>query len=1268
MQEEIIRLSELASALPQDIKPLADIADEPALFQLLDYYESLIFATQQHPEVLAVVAKALSNKKLRLADEKTAILDDQGHSILFRIICYNKYPLSLIAVVLERPEAKSLVRFAEKDCLSSILSMRKQSEDLDSPEEKKQFIGQWTQCVTAYLLHTAHSWQELFKQSMGTPKLIGFLNDQILNLLLEKMGPFPWHEKTSFSYTKDEKTCSFTLPALGIVLLSEWLACKNISIEWLEKFIGEKSVEWSPIIENLSLILKDEKFFVYSTLLSKRYEFSADEKESKDKIKPGNRLKEGLVFLLEKQIIKFTHDLLSEISFLKGDFLKECLRFLTPQSLSKDPEDVIKILRWLIKHQYPLAQIKNLLPKDIKESTSLLNTPIFDKKWTLLEQITLDWNTDRAWGSGSGDYSVPLQFLLEHGSQVTGTVIRNCAFLAVGTLLMDHLRAAGSAWYQQPQQGYEILLAMIQTQQPTKEIQHFLQLEDKDQSGVLNYVSLDGYTTFSNLLDAVQDYMHGGDCLSLVKLLVQNGASITGKSLDFLLRSHPNLGNKLLADCNFKEVCKKPPNHGASLISCIIKNLDDPIKQLQPWLESKEEKAVSAMLAYDMSETSPLSQFLAKIEGPINKAQSDFILLLLHKGAIPSGPDLHFLTSNMKEVFVPVILDSLNTQHLFAHFPEKILALLAATITLGWPCDNVAKLLDFGDLDTLDKIVNNNYPRLLPIILKIWLQPDADQNNLLQVIQLLVDKGYRLNANANDLKSLRPISLKHRSYIWTALAKAPIEKSSYFYGVFDWIDLQAPIELIQQILPDDGYSMSLCYQIIDSLNAENCDYRLTIILSLFVDSIGLRKPYGYENDRLKIFKRLIQHYHTTQDSALKKVIAAISADFLPIPLLNLKNIRKFLIERSEFRLMTADYFSQAEMILRKNADFWLPTVIVNIIWNYILPPKLEKLLLDAAKNECPIDKDAKFPFFFTPLPVSRQHAELGFCAAHAAFNAQLPKAMSWINQSQLQDFFSEDSKDQKHPCTQLVQFFLEKSHETKQGEEDGTPVHMRQLLREKSLTDEITIAAIKESKGKLSLGHADCTLSLEMFKNLLQLQQQFLSGKRVTHSFVISFNNVHWFAVSWIAKQSKTNLWLGMDSNPVTHPALEEICQLLQALVTKENFLKEVGKSALKQSRKELEPLLRGIDSAQVLLSYLNPIQALLEVYAVLVKSSDSLQELLSDNGQFEQFQEITVLLKKFVIPEIENDLTICMEIIKKLKTSRLLEPPSSAAMSAGPV
>lgn len=226
---------------------------------------------------------------------------------------------------------------------------------------------------------------------------------------------------------------------------------------------------------------------------------------------------------------------------------------------------------------------------------------------------------------------------------------------------------------------------------------------------------------------------------------------------------------------------------------------------------------------------------------------------------------------------------------------------------------------------------------------------------------------------------------------------------------------------------------------------------------------------------------------------------------------------------------------------------------------------------------------------------------------------------------------------------------------------------MRQLLLKESLTDDITIAPFVDSKSAVSIGHSDPTLLLEMFKILLQLHQKFLSGKRGTHSFTIYLNNTHWVAASWIGKRSKTHLWLGMNSIGTNAYSLEPICHHLQKLITQESALQEIGRRILTQACQELKPL-HSLSSGQALLSYKNPIQALLEVYLALTKiqSSVPLQQLL-DAEQRSQFQQIAGLIKKFVTSEIAGDFAACTEMIKALEKSPAFTQPSSAAALTAP-
>lgn len=1009
---EIARLNELASALPKDIQSLdsatpassAASASTAALFELLNYYESLDSRTaQSDPDIIAIVAHALSNKKLRLADEKAAVQDESKYSVLDRVI-RGSYPLSLIHAVLERPEAKRLVRLTSKNESDLITLIR------HSQRSEKQWTDQWVQCCRAYLLHIEHPWRELFIQF--TKERIDF-DDQIINLLLEEIGPFPWHEESSFTVvTKFSDEFFFTLPTAGIHLLSEWLSCKNISVKSLEKFIGNKPIAWPALLQKFQLIVHKTDFLIYEQILKTHSFFDdvGDGTETKEKSKPKSFLSERIAFLLKNRITQVSAHLLDQVQY-KKDVLKECLDSLTPQDLCKDPENGVKIIGFLIVNDYPLAQIKTFLPEDSKATASLLNCRIkTDDPSTpdncLLEGLITSWII----------YDKVIQFLLDHGCQVTGRAIRLCHrdYPQKIAQLLGHLRKAGPAWYQEPQQGYELLAAMIEALQPIAEIQYYLELElKKPVSGVLNYTGADGLT-FSNLWDSVEHY-DAGDRSRLMELLTKRGATITGKAFRFLFRENPSRAMDLLNACDLKQICIKPPRHGAELISGIISALDDPIMQLQPWLESKEEKAFSAMLAYDMSDHSPLSEFINKIR-LMTRAQFDFILLLIRKGAIPSGKNLTFLASKMHEPVVPLVLAYLNPQHLWAHSPEEITELLTAMIKFGCGYADLKKLLDFGNPDTVAKVVNNAKSPLLSAILQTWSVETQDIT--VQLVQLLVDKGYCLDTAG--LECLKKIPLAHRQRIWTALAKAPfkpINKYEVNNIAFALIDLQAPIERVQQ-LPSDGFDpVQLLGKMIDTLNAENGAYRLSIILSLSIDI-----NHYYLHD---IGETVIKHYYATQDLAFKKTIAAIWAAVLPFPsfsYLDPNSVKQFLIEAAQFHLITADYFSQAQKILVESVVTWLPTTIINIISKYSLPVQPEKLLLDSAQRSYGAHPDLDDHLFFISLPVTPQ-SELGLCSAHAATNAQLMRAMRRQGPVQLLGLFAEDMK-KDHPCQDAIKFFL----------------------------------------------------------------------------------------------------------------------------------------------------------------------------------------------------------------------------------------------------
>lgn len=1247
---EIAQITRLAAALPRDTQTLdpetpslpPDAASAAPLFTLMDYYESLSESSREHPEITTRVARALSNKKFRLADEKTIAQDDAQSSVLGRVI--NKYyPLPLIQAVLDRPEAKSLVRL-EDPSAGNLIAI------LDRSHEPDVMPGV-SQCFRAYVSHLDHPWQTLMLQTIKSQAFekMFWLDEEILNLLIEKMGPFPWHDEASFLILEAGREITVTLPLYGIRLLLKWIDCENISLACIKKFMGDHAIEQVKFIEIVQLI-HGKEFFIWKKILAKRLEANTyyvrdEDSEFRDRIKSFSR--ERIVFLLKARMTKVTARLLHDVRD-KPDLFTECWSFLTPQELCDDLDNGAAILEYLIRINHPLPQIKALFPQDMKATSSLLNrrikTEFRDDAVTILEILSASYaDEDR------------IQFLLDHGSQVTGKAIQGNQDHPSFQIIMSHLRKAGNAWYQEPQQGYEILVAMITTQQSVAAIEYYLELESAhpDQSGVLHYVGADG-STFSNLLDYLKQYDYI-NVPALVKLLVKHGAIITGLALSYLLDKHPDLGMDLLLACDFQAILTKPPRHGAELISAVIEKHDNPIELLQPWLESKEEKAISAMLAHPGENSHPLSRFLHKRSTSQNP--SNFILLLIRKGAIPSGEDLHCLPLYIREPVI-VVTSSLNIHHLYAHSPEYVLDLLTAAIRLQWHCTDVEKLLDFTDVSVVTKMINHDGRSLLPIILDTWSDLCESHERVLQLIQLIIAKGYCLSVN--DLENLKKIPLAHRPRIWTALAALPFKPlpELEFYStskiIFNLVDMQAPLERIQEILPSDHrYVPSLLVEIISSLNAENCAYRLMIILSLPSVPIDLDHP---------IIKILFHHHRTAQDVTYKNRIAAIVALIYPWEApLQPSDLEHTLVEKSRSYFITAEYFAKANLLLKEYAaSSWTaaPTVIIDLIWSYVRLPKLDKCLLDSVK-------DIATPFFMELLPVTHQ-SELGFCAAYAAFNAQLTSAIRRADPVHLQSFFSEDiEEDSKaHPRQALVKFFLDKAHEMKQGEEDGTPVNMRQLLKE-SLAKDITMLPFRDSETATTVGCSDFTLLLETFKNLLQLHGQFGRGKIITHSFVIYRNDTHWLAVSCVGKQSRPCLWLGMDSNPVSdRPSLERICEQLQKLMTEKEPLVALGQHILTQSTQELKPLLGEMRSTQDLLSCLNAIQALLEVYSALEKSP--LRQLL-DEAQRNQFNRIARLFKRFSSPEIASPFTACTEIIDKLQVSPFFAQPSPTELLVAP-
>lgn len=894
-------------------------------FKLMDAFKVLPALQRAHPEVIAIFYDLLVGEALFFADDKEVAVSSEGLPLLHELFKGN-FPSSCIQAVLDRPEAKFMVRYRDMraDLLSYIMDYR-----LDDS---------WTINAFATCLSLMEQpWLEFGSYICND----GSVNDSferrssiLLKALMEKLGAFPWDDFSvsyfSINLQRKEKICK---PEIGHYILTLMISYQSISLDVIEKFIESRSIDfWDKLRKQKMESLKfGEKLNPSYTL---QFIIQSFDQEEDEKI-----LFERINYVLKKGLDVVTEELLQSVAYIRPKLYKHLLSSCA-ETLYRDPPRGSAIIQYVMSDladSKSFDEIKTcLFPKNLKNAAALVN--FRHRDFNLLEKYF--YQHVEIWRRP--EESV-LRLFLDCGGQVTGKAIsilfERCLEDDLRKNLLEMMLAPekGVIWCQEAQQGYELLSELIEWRRPIKEMELLLKI--KEAHIVRDYVGKEG-ESFSNLMDIACDpikHDYGkGYAIELIIMLVRHGAQITAHALDYLLLiKKEKLALIFLKLCQPEALCKNPRG-GSALISKVIEKFNP--SQVQPLVDCKTQaEAIADMLSVDMSAHAPLAQACEKfVFEPIQETRQ-LLELLIEKGAMISAAVLKILKKPIHSEMIELMMSHFNAPRLHRMPSTDIHELLAELIHLKRPLSEVKQVMNGSDEKLMREVMVQKERSLLT---KVWQWLRTDQDYALQLVDLLMEKGHGFTEDS--LKNLEAFKPELQQVVFQRLSKyslAIIHDEKIYKGdildiIHPLIRMQAPLEWIKTTLDAEK---TIRYNRIVILIVEICVKLLTAENSCYISQIIALCATKIKSGSLYIPDSLFKKYAEATDSTVKNNIAAIIAALSsPVELCLVTKLDDLPKVLSEKCLLTTDYFQAMQSIITALLlGQAYPKPLVAIIFNYV---------------------------------------------------------------------------------------------------------------------------------------------------------------------------------------------------------------------------------------------------------------------------------------------------------------------------------------------
>lgn len=332
------------------------------------------------------------------------------------------------------------------------------------------------------------------------------------------------------------------------------------------------------------------------------------------------------------------------------------------------------------------------------------------------------------------------------------------------------------------------------------------------------------------------------------------------------------------------------------------------------------------------------------------------------------------------------------------------------------------------------------------------------------------------------------------------------------------------------------------------------------------------------SEKLEILQFLHEIFNKAENSTFKHSISAIAILFFAATDLIDDTMRDDFRNYIFTRIFVKDYVENSEKVLSNLREIFKRKNIDNSIKKY--PRNFLEFLMSA---DFPEEEKTVGKRYYLPVP--SQPEDFGACGAYAAFNNLISGTLISGDEGTFANLFDIlPPAGTPHPREKFIEFFVRQAGELKQAGEDASPALMMELFSNNNHPFPDLIKATEDFNGvsadtfipvkktgegdKLEIGKSDPIFQLKMIKNIINLFARRKEGKDINYSFLIYFDDEHWFSLTCLKYGDKTR-WMIADSSPNYRQYQSDVCSLIETLLSDFDFLKQYVKEIIEQSRSE---------------------------------------------------------------------------------------------------